>query len=341
MRRFWTSANRDEVTHFSALLKSHGIKTFVETTREADWDKETFACLSFSLWIDDERDIPKAKELFSTFSFKQDAPSPPHHAKVTPLASFIKQSLHVQENTKAHERKGFPILTYLLTLLCILCFIGTIVTGQDTSLSPLQAYLLFDDLRITPHWEGLISFIDPNGGSLSSSTPLLFESIRHGQLWRLCTPIFLHANLLHLVFNMIWVISLGSMIELRTRALRYLLLIFAIATISNTAQYLVSGPAFLGISGVICGMAGFVTTRQRLAPWESYPLPHQAYQFLIFWVWLLIALSGAMLFLALQGVTFAIGFGNTAHVSGLLAGKILGRFSFFSSAKQPAAIKFV
>jgi GlpG protein len=139
---------------------------------------------------------------------------------------------------------------------------------------------------------------------------------------------------------MIWFILLGGMIEPRLRAYKYLLLIFSIACISNTAQYLVSGPAFLGISGVICGMAGFISSRQHSAPWEAYPMQRQAYQFLIFSIWLLLMLSLVMFLFSLYGLSFPVSFGNTAHVSGLLAGKILGKTSFFSTPKRSRVIKF-
>lgn len=256
----------------------------------------------------------------------------------SPLETFISQSLHVQE--KKEEGKKFCLVTFLLSLLCILIFLGTVFTTQANGLSPFERYLLFDDLGKPPLWGGIFSYFSPHDPALVPQASLLFEAIRHGQLWRLVTPILLHANLIHIAFNLMWIIYLGSMIEPRLRGKQYLILIGTIAAISNTAQYLISGPAFLGISGVICGLAGFISTRQRIAPWEAYPLPRQVYQFLIFWISLLIALSLLMFLLSFQGVNFALQFGNTAHVVGLLTGKIIGRFSFFSSAKRPAVIQF-
>jgi GlpG protein len=188
----------------------------------------------------------------------------------------------------------------------------------------------------TPYWGGLytqsvvrLSKRDEIP-TPSLSPSLLCERIREGELWRMVTPCLLHADILHLVFNMLWIVALGSQIERKISFSRYLLLIAIIAVGSNTAQYLMTGAHFLGISGIICGMAGFIAARQRTSPWESYNLSPLMYSSLLFFIWALVALGVAAFFLeSYLHVYFPISFANTAHLTGLAIGLVLGRTRWF------------
>jgi len=185
-----------------------------------------------------------------------------------------------------------------------------------------------------PFWKGIYESIllkkgGENGGE-TASLPL-FEKIKQGQVWRLFSPCILHKELLHLVFNMLWLWLLAKQIEQRLSRLKFILLILIVGIISNVAQYLMSGPYFLGFSGVIMGFVGFIWARQQVAPWEGYPLQKPVFLFLGIYVFLMFILS------FFSFITQAIGFNlfgpniaNTAHISGAIVGWILGRFPFFS-----------
>ena len=123
---------------------------------------------------------------------------------------------------------------------------------------------LLQKLWQTPVWMGfydkIVDHFRNPGSSLSYTAPL-FEKIRQGEIWRLFTPALLHFDLLHIFFNLIWFILLGNQIEFRIGWKRYLLFILATGIISNTAQYLMSGPFFMGLSGIVVGMAAFIWAR--------------------------------------------------------------------------------
>src|SRR5207249_10387817 len=65
--------------------------------------------------------------------------------------------------------------------------------------------------------------------------------IRHGEVWRLITPIFIHAGAVHLIFNVYALFILGTMIEAREGWLRLGSLVVVIAALSNLGQYYMSG----------------------------------------------------------------------------------------------------
>lgn len=159
----------------------------------------------------------------------------------------------------------------------------------------------------------------------------LFGKISQGEIWRLFSPAFLHTDLLHLFFNMAWLLILGTQIETKIRGLRFVVLIAILAAFSNTGEYLMSGPNFLGFSGVICGMATFIRTRQKNAPWEAYPMSKNIYWFILFFIGIVAALSVGIFFVnAFQGTDVSMRLANTAHITGALAGIVLGNLRWFS-----------
>jgi GlpG protein len=187
-----------------------------------------------------------------------------------------------------------------------------------------------------PSWKGLYPFfilVKKEGFKQASQIPL-FTKIRQGEIWRLFTPCLLHADFLHILFNMAWLWILGKQIEAKIKWLKMGLLILIVGVISNTAQYLMSGPSFLGFSGVIVGMATFIWMRQRRAPWEGYTLSKATFLFLLLFV-LAMSVLGFITFtlnaFSLLDITPVIA--NTAHIVGGLCGFFLGCFSFFARSK--------
>ena len=192
------------------------------------------------------------------------------------------------------------------------------------------------DLEALPHtayWRGFYDWfaLKIKGQDSSEAEGPLFIKIRQGEIWRLISPVILHGGILHILFNMIWVWILSRPIEQRIGFFRTLLLSLIVGIGSNTAQYLMGGPFFLGYSGVVMGLAAFIWIRQKKAPWEGYPIQNSTLVFLGLFVLAMLALQIALLILHLfSSVEFPLNIANTAHISGALLGAFLGKFKFFS-----------
>ena len=137
----------------------------------------------------------------------------------------------------------------------------------------------------------------------------------------------MHFHLIHLVFNMLWFVVLGREIEKYMSRSQLCILMFIIAGFSNTAQYLVSGANFIGASGIVMGFAAFIWIRQKKAPWEGYNIDTTNFYILLGYVVVVLALDLLSAFSAMT--TFTQSIANTAHISGGIAGWLLGQTQFF------------
>lgn len=183
-------------------------------------------------------------------------------------------------------------------------------------------------------WEGyfpiLVNLLNDNLATNLVKNPS-FASISHGQYWRVFSPAILHINFLHLLFNMLWVWVLSRPVEERIGALKLIVLSLVIAAFTNVAQYLMSGAYFMGYSGVIMGLAGFSYMREKIAPWEGYPMSSSIAAFLLIFVLGLTAVQIVTFFATvITGSSYFLPIANTAHIVGAIVGAVLGRFSWFS-----------
>lgn len=140
----------------------------------------------------------------------------------------------------------------------------------------------------------------------------LMESIRSFELWRFVTPVFMHFNMPHILFNVLWIWVIGRRIEQLQGAWVYLIVILWSAIVSNIAQFWMSGPMFGGLSGVVFAILAYTWLWDKQARVPFFGFPPTLMIFMVFW-----------LILGYTGLLEAVGFGsiaNTAHLAGLVAG---------------------
>ncbi len=207
---------------------------------------------------------------------------------------------------------------------------------------PSEGKYIIKEIQNIPHWQGYYEQVLAHlrGTGASSTAAPLFEKIREGEVWRLFTPALMHTDFLHILFNMMWLIVLGRMMEDRLNARRYVLFILIVGIISNTSQYLMSGPNFMGFSGVVCGMVAFICVRQKVAPWEGYPLEQSTSMFLVYFIVALLAIELVSFYMEINhNTSISPGIANTAHITGAAIGALLGFIPFFKKNNNIARPK--
>ncbi|KAI4296255.1 hypothetical protein L6164_036229 [Bauhinia variegata] len=132
--------------------------------------------------------------------------------------------------------------------------------------------------------------------------------IDQGQLWRLATSSFLHANIGHLLVNCYSLNSIGPSVESFNGSKRYLAVYFASAIAGSAMSYQFSKMPAVGASGAIFGLVGsmavFVLRHRELVGRGKEDLMHIAQ---------VIVLNMVI------GLT-STGIDNWGHVGGLIGG---------------------
>ena len=102
------------------------------------------------------------------------------------------------------------------------------------------------------------------------------ELITQGQIWRLVTPMFLHASLLHIGFNMYALIIFGHRLERIYGHSRFLLLYFLAGITGNLFSFYLTPGISIGASTAVFGLLAaegiFIYTNRRFFPNATYAL---------------------------------------------------------------------
>ena len=149
--------------------------------------------------------------------------------------------------------------------------------------------------------------------SLADRLNALLDTVSKGQIWRLITPDFLHFSWPHIIFNSVMLWFLGSQVEFIDGRTRLLVLALVASLLSNGLQYLVTGPLFGGLSGVVYAIMGYCWLSQRRLPRFQFPPA-------------LITFALAWMVLGFTPLPNMLGMGNMAneaHLGGFVAGLLV------------------
>ena len=290
MRMIGHLSSKTNAAAFSDFLYVQGISNVIEPEKDG-----------YAVWIHSEDELEKARGLLDAFSKN---PEDPKYAQHSRQAQELRQREEQEE--KAAEKRHFSRERIfrrssmlgagpLTMVLIVVSIVATVCLSLGVGLEFLVNFYFSNRFKGAPE-------------------------ILKGEVWRLVTPIFMHAKLdttmglLHLPFNMLWLYVLGGVLESRQGTGRFFIMVVVVAAISNAAQYYFGGPYFGGMSGVLYGLLGYIWIKGKFDPNSDLYLHPQIVTMML--VWFFICLFGWMPRVA-----------NAAHAGGLAVGMIWGYLS--------------
>ncbi len=315
----------------------------------------------FQVWVIQEDQLGLAEKCYKNFlegkeqkeeslpEAKIESVIPTQHIYLVPLTRFFifissiifLASLYQESQLKNIKQSVFPVFTKVQENL-MYDFPEALLYASELSQKyevtketkieslPNEGKELLQKIEENPPWTGFYYVALKWKESKKLLQAKLFTDIKKGEVWRLVTPTFLHIEFLHLLFNLLWLWILGKLLEQNLKFSLYLLFVVITSIVTNTLQYLMTGPFFMGFSGVVAAMAGYIWVRKKKAPWEIYPVDFGTLIFLWIFIFGMLILQVVAFFLEiLHIVSFQLNIANTAHVSGVILGMLLGRVKLF------------
>jgi membrane associated rhomboid family serine protease len=208
-----------------------------------------------------------------------------------------RQRTPVRDMTSVRSGGGDPVVTYTLIAFNVIAFVAELASGSAVA--------------------------ERGGGSVVTNGALYGPAIADGhEYWRLVTGGFLHAGLIHLLFNMYFLYVIGTQLEPAVGRVRFAVLYF-VSLLAGSFGALLFAPdsVTVGASGAVFGLMGgaIVALRARgISPMQSG--------------------LGWILILNL-GITFLIpGISIGGHLGGLAGGLIAGYLLFDVGERRRAEL---
>ncbi len=312
MRPIGSIANEQHARWFGDYLYVRGIDNDIEP-EEGAW----------TIWIHDDHQIEAGGAELAAFLREPDAPRYRTEAAQAAARRHAAQEdeakarvRHVDVRTQLFTGASHtPYVTYFLLGICAVISV-LILTAE-----PERQAEVMRPLRISAydvHSARDIGFAETLKARMELGLPEILgreiskadggqTRLAGGQVWRLITPIFIHFSLAHILFNFLALRQLGALMECHTGAGFMIAFVGVTALLSNLGQYMVSGPAFGGMSGVNYALFGYLWIRGRNDPGFGVELDQGTVWMML--VWFVLCFTGLLGNIA-----------NTAHGLGLAAG---------------------
>ncbi|MCZ6787687.1 MAG: rhomboid family intramembrane serine protease [Planctomycetota bacterium] len=193
------------------------------------------------------------------------------------------------EQPEEHQSEAAPSrwapFTYATIAISIVVFVGQLMESDPSSEETLR------------RWGVLFSW-----------------DIYDGAYGSLVTAVFSHLDILHILFNLIFVWILSRPLERTIGGLRWLAFFVAAAWVSSACELAASEGTVMGVSGVIYAMLGFMWVTRRRFPLFQEALTRKVVGILL--------VSAILCVWVAEAAVMDIA--NVAHISGLAFGALVG-----------------
>lgn len=335
MRQIGKLSSETHAARFVDYLLTQGIHSKADANSQGEW----------SVWIHEENQVDQARTELEAF---RSNPDDSRYRTAGDEAAGIRKMEQLREKERrknVHEVKhrsvgagaglsGAPVTKGILIICVVIAAIGMLASNYSMKNPGLGDQIY-----------GALSFLSPQDLQAYgiSPEPNSLRTIERGQIWRLITPAFLHYRsgsmaILHVGFNMYMLFMLGPILERRMGSFQFLLLNLGLALAGNLAQGVIpmyielyggdlaqyeryyGGVNFLGYSGVVYGLFGYLWIRSNHDPTFGIMINQSSIIILMLWFFLC--------WFGLMG-----GVANLAHTGGLVAGMLTGYIQAMSSRR--------
>jgi GlpG protein len=259
----------------------------------------------WGIWVREEDHRERATEELTQYLADPQASRYELPAPAAPVPTKRRRSRRVGRAARSSRHHRRPRLRSRPTVVLFLIALSVAVTMSNWFGRVQSDSLGYSTIRT-------LSFADRQAMMRADSDDP-FYSVRTGEAWRLITPIFLHFDWEHILFNMVMFYYLGAQLERLQGPLRLGVIVVLVAVVSNVAQAAFEGPAFGGMSGVVYGLLGYVWMKASYEPHYGYALEPLLFVLALAWFFM-------CLFNAFEDTNVA----NYAHAGGLVAGIVVG-----------------
>jgi GlpG protein len=269
MRQVGSLPDQREAERFTAYLITQGIDAHTEQDQQ-----------QWAVWVRDEDRLDQARDWLSRFKLDPDDGryrGAERSAEVIRREESQRRAAAQRNMIEMRGRWNRPAAGRTpLTITVILLSILVTIFGEMGKAQQGLGKSINDQLF----------FCSPADYVTSDKNPL--ASLAQGELWRAVTPIFIHLDWYHIIFNMIMFFQFGALVESLKGTVRLAGLMLATAVVSNIAQAvgpesLGGTPAFGGMSGVLYGLVGYVWVKSTFRPEPGFYMTQGTVIILIAW----------------------------------------------------------
>ncbi|HJO22067.1 MAG: rhomboid family intramembrane serine protease [Myxococcota bacterium] len=294
MRHLNSHSDAEQARRLSDYLEVRGIKNQVRSSGD-----------QHEVWIIEYEDLETAKELAGQYTGETSVTDRAEAEQIRDQREVNRRPVRVPGPSTSRGLTGESPLGHATLALIVTSVAVTLLSDMGNPNSPIGRALFVVPITRDGYYSPVIAWTEP---------------------WRLLTPMFIHFNLLHLAFNMLWLYRLGNQIE-NLQGMRVLFGLVALTQIPGVlVQFEISGPLFGGMSGVVYGIFGFSWMQARYTS-KGYALTDRDTMWIMGWF-------------ALCATGLVGRIANAQHALGLVFGLLAGMPAYIAFRRSSASVSF-